>query len=181
MAILNRNKLLINSSLSVLGVILLLIAFSVSARGVYQTDKDFLTETFNDNVPKSKVIWVKGEQKQAITDILGHPYTGLRIRYWQQQEKTAWVLEEIGKVEPIIFGVVVSGDKVDNVRVLEFRESRGSEIHYPAFTRQFQGAGLEGQQLDRTIDGISGATLSVRAISAVVRLALYLHTQVDSQ
>jgi len=172
-AILNR-KILLTASKSLLGVILFLIAFSVSARGVYQSNQDFLLEVFNNAPPKSKVVWMKGELRQGIRDILGHPYAGLRIRYWQQDEKSAWILEEIGKTEAITFGVVIANNKVDSVKVLAFRESRGSEIRYPAFTQQFQGAGLEAQQLDRHIDGISGATLSVRAMTLIVEMALYL-------
>ena len=178
MLVFNRHDLGISSMLIVLGAMLFLIAFSVSARGIYQTDQDFLTETFNNSIPKSKVVWVKGDLKQEVSDILGHPYLGLRIRYWPQQTETAWILEEIGKTEPITFGVVIIDDKVASIRVLEFRESRGAEIRHPVFTKQFEGASLKGQQLDRTIDGISGATLSVRAINAVARLALYLHAKV---
>lgn len=154
--------------------VLLLIAVSVSARGIYQTDQDFLAETFDNAIPKSQVIWMKGDVRQQVAKILGHNYAGLRIRYWQDGQRSAWVLEEIGKTEPITFGVVISNNKVEAVTVLAFRESRGDEIRYPAFTQQFAQAALEGDQLDRHIDGISGATLSVRAMTKVVRLALYL-------
>lgn len=158
---------------------LFLIAFSVSARGVYQTDKAFLAETFKNNVPKSQVVWVRGDVRQHVADILGHNYVGLRIRYWQDAVRSVWILEEIGKTEPITFGVVIIDNKVESVKVLAFRESRGDEIRHPAFTRQFAHAELDDEQLDRHIDGISGATLSVRAMINVVRLALYLakHTQ----
>lgn len=157
-----------------LGVVLFLVAFSVSARGVYQTDQDFLAETFHNNVPKSQVIWMKGDVRQKVADILGHKYAGLRIRYWRDDQRSAWVLEEIGKTEPITFGVVIADHKIERVKVLAFRESRGDEIRYPAFTRQFTHAELDNDKLDRHIDGISGATLSVRAMTKVVRLALYL-------
>lgn len=172
-AILNKYSLHIAIKL-LLGVMLLLIAFSVSARGVYQTDQDFLAETFNSAIPKSKVIWMKGDARQQVADILGHNYIGIRIRYWQDQQRSAWVLEEIGKTELITFGVVIANNKVETVKVLAFRESRGDEIRHPAFTQQFTHAELENDQLDRHIDGISGATLSVRAMTKVVRLALYL-------
>ncbi|MFW5446792.1 MAG: FMN-binding protein [Methylophagaceae bacterium] len=157
-----------------LGVMLFFIAFSVSARGVYQTDQDFLAEAFNSKIPKSKVIWMRGDVRQDVADILGHNYVGLRIRYWQDEQRSAWVLEEIGKTEPITFGIVIADNKVERVKVLAFRESRGDEIRYPAFTKQFKQAELDDDQLDRHIDGISGATLSVRAMTKVVRLALYL-------
>lgn len=157
-----------------LGVILFLVAFSVFARGVYQQDKDFLAETFENNVPKSQVVWMRGELRKKVADILGHNYAGLRIRYWQDEQQSVWVLEEIGKTEPITFGVVVVGNKIQRIKVLAFRESRGDEIRHPAFTRQFEQAELDDEQLDRHIDGISGATLSVRAMTKVARLALYL-------
>jgi hypothetical protein len=172
-AILNRYSLHITSKV-LLGTLLFLIAFSVSARGIYQTDQDFLAEAFGNNVPKSQVIWMKGDVSEKVADILGHRYAGLRIRYWQDDERSAWVLEEIGKTEPITFGVVIAENKVEMVKVLAFRESRGDEIRYPAFTQQFKQAELDDDQLDRHIDGISGATLSVRAMTKVVRLALYL-------
>ena len=81
---------------------------------------------------------------------------------------------------PITVGVVIDGDEIFNVSILEYRESRGGEIRYPFFTRQFQQAGLsvEGRYgLDKTIDGITGATMSVRALKKIATLALFLHRQ----
>jgi hypothetical protein len=155
---------------------LLLCSFAVSAYsgGVNQTNEDFIAETFADNIPKSKVVWIKSDLRPAIADILGHEYAGLRIRYWQQEERTAWILDEIGKESPITFGIVISKDRVEQVKVLAYRESRGGEIQQRAFTRQFTHAKLVEQKLDRHIDGISGATLSVWAMTSVVTLALYL-------
>jgi len=54
------------------------------------------------------------------------------------------------------------------------------EVRYPFFTDQYKDASLQkDKQLDRTIDGISGATLSVRALTKLARLALYLHHHID--
>jgi len=156
--------------------VLLMAAFSVSARGVYQTNENFLAETFKDDVPKSKVIWIKGDLRKTVADILSHKYSGLRVRYWQRDQRTVWILNEIGKEQPITFGIVIQAGKIEKVKVLAFRESRGGEIRYPAFTEQFEDAQLIGQALDRHIDGVSGATLSVWAMTAVTRLALYLDT-----
>ena len=106
------------------------------------------------------------------------------MRYWQGGEKTAWILDEIGKEKPITIGVLVQDNAVDSVRVLEFREIRGWEVRYPFFTDQFNGARFvngaqrQGQVLNRQIDGITGATLSVGAVTRVVEVALYLNEQV---
>ncbi|NOQ93635.1 MAG: FMN-binding protein [Methylophaga sp.] len=153
---------------------LILSSITVFARGVYQTDQDFLAETFNQIVPKSQVVWVKGELAATITEILGHKYVGLRIRYWRTEQRSVWILEEIGKEKPITFGVVIANEKIETIKVLAFRESRGGEIRHPAFTQQFREARLDTLQLDRHIDGVSGATLSVRAMTDVARMALYL-------
>ena len=65
------------------------------------------------------------------------------------------------------------------VRILEFRESRGWEVRYPFFTEQFAGVNLTPEyQLGKRIDGVTGATLSVRAVKKIAALALYLHSQV---
>ena len=155
---------------------LLFCSFTVTvfARGVNQTNEDFIAETFSNDLPKSKVVWIKDDLRPAIANILGHEYAGLRIRYWQKAQRTAWILEEIGKESPITFGVVVTDGKIEQVKVLAYRESRGGEIQQRAFTRQYADAKLSEQKLDRHIDGISGATLSVRAMTSVVTLALYL-------
>ncbi len=105
-----------------------------------------------------------------------------RLRYWQQDDRTAWILEAIGKTKPITTGLVVKEGKIERLKVLQFRESRGGEIRYPFFTDQFKGLGLdEHGQLNRSIDGISGATLSVRAMKKLARIAILLHEQVMSQ
>ena len=73
---------------------------------------------------------------------------------------------------------MVNAQGIERLRVLAFRESRGWEVRYPFFTDQFKGVGLtDGHALDKAIDGISGATLSVRALEKLARLALYLHDQ----
>jgi hypothetical protein len=91
------------------------------------------------------------------------------------------VLEEIGKTEPITTGIVVDQGAIARISVLIYRESRGWEVKYPFFTDQFKGATLTAMhELDRKIDGISGATLSVRALTRLARLALLLDAKVRS-
>lgn len=159
--------------------IILLTATASHARGVYQTNDAFLAEVFNGTLPQSDVVWMKGDVRQTVVDILGHPYAGLRIRYWRDGQRSVWILEEIGKEEPITFGVVINDHRVEQVKVLAYRESRGGEVKYPAFTQQFQHVGLVDNSLDKHIDGITGATLSVRAMTNVVRLALYLDSYIS--
>lgn len=140
------------------------------------SEEDFLSTAFPNLEPKREKLWIKGEIKGAVKDILGHDYGALRIRYWGAKQKTAWILEEIGKEQPISIGIIVEAGKVQAAQILEYRESRGWEVKYPFFTDQFNQVSLTPDlKLSSRIDGISGATLSVRAVTNIARLALYLH------
>lgn len=155
------------------------------AKGVYLSPQAFLQQSFGSSSLVSQALWLDDADKQQAKAIFRRDYVGFRVRYWQDGQdgqKTAWILDEIGKTRPITFGVVVTGDQIENVTVLEFRESRGSEIRHPFFTEQFVGLKLagEGADLSDSVDGITGATLSVRAATRVARFALYLSTQVTS-
>ncbi len=161
---------------------LILVSNFAYAKGVYLEPEQFIAQTFANNPPKPDKIWIKKELKEEIKNILGHDINVVRIRYWNDGSKTAWILEEIGRDKPITVGFVVKGQKIEQVNVLVFRESRGWEVKYPFFTDQFKNSSLiEDNQLDRNIDGISGATLSVNALTKLARLALYLDAQVNKQ
>lgn len=153
----------------------------VHAERVYQQPDAFVSEAFAGQVPAPAVLWLTGELKAEVRAILDHDYPALRLRYWGQDKRSVWVLDEIGKESPITVGIVVDDNRIAHMRVLVFRESRGWEVESPAFIRQYLGATLKPQdgnktpQLDRSIDGISGATLSVRALSKLSRMALLLH------
>lgn len=164
--------------------ILLLLAGlqSLPALGeVYQEPKAFLQQAFNNQVPEPAILWISGEVRNTAEQILQHTPDSLRTRYWQRGQRTAWILEEIGKEQPITVGIVINENRIETVKVLVFRESRGWEVKYPFFTDQFRQAELEsGTQLSKPIDGITGATLSVRALKKLSRLALYFHQQVTT-
>jgi hypothetical protein len=147
------------------------VAFAMET--VYQEPAEFLEQSLPGC--KQQVFWLKRDTKSQIEALVDHPFPGVRIRYCEKDGKTAWILDEIGKTEPITSGIIVNQGRVEIVRVLIFRESRGSEVHRGAFTRQYENAVLENDNsLDRYIDGITGATMSVSALNRQVKLALLL-------
>lgn len=155
---------------------------ATAAEDVYQSPDVFLAEVFGGDVPRPGVLWLRGAMRSDIKEILGHPYPGIRVRYWARARRTAWILEEIGKYEPITTGIVVNQGRVEQVKVLIYRESHGWEVRYPFFTNQFKDLRLTRDgELSRGIDGISGATLSVNALTRLARLALYLHGRAVDQ
>ena len=154
----------------------------VWAQGTYLTKDEFLKQSLGTSYHGHK-LWLSKPIMQQLKNIFGHKYPGLRIRYWSNNNnanQTAWILNEIGKVKPITFGVVVNNRKIESIYVLVFRESRGWEIKQTFFTDQFLGASLNNRlRLNQHIDSISGATLSVIAMKKVARAALYLSQQIE--
>lgn len=162
-----------------LSALMLLWALPAAADTEAETAR-FLREAFaQPAVPVvPEVLWLTAELRPAVRAILGRDIAAARLRYWRVGHRTAWVLDEIGKEMPITVGILVDDDRIERMRVLAYRESRGWEVQSPSFMRQFTGARLgDKQQLDRSIDGISGATLSVRAMTRMAKLALWLHQE----
>lgn len=161
---------------------LLSLLSSVCVAAIYQTPDAFIKESFAGTTPEVNIFWPDAALKQSMEKILGHAYLGLRIRYWSSGQRSAWILDEIGKDKPITTGVVINNNQIEKIRVLEFRESRGWEVRHSFFTEQFDQASLNKElQLDRHIDNISGATLSVNALTKIARLALLLNQHIHDK
>jgi hypothetical protein len=153
-------------------LLLLALALPVWAGNQDAEIERFLSETLGTS-PAAESLWIVGDLQPAVRAILEHDYPAARVRYWRVGSRTVWILDEIGKEMPITVGIAINNGAVERVKVLVYREDRGREVTSPAFTAQFSGAKLTSdQRLDRHIDGISGATLSVRALSRLTRLAL---------
>lgn len=156
-----------------------LLAMNVMAKGVYQTPEEFLKGVFTEQVPAAQVLWLSAEDRKNVADILSHKYNRMRVRYWQKEHDSVWVLNEVGKEKPITIAVHIHKDAIKQLKVLTFRESRGDEVRHDFFSKQFTLATLtKDKALSQQIDGITGATLSVRATTKVARLALWLNTKV---
>lgn len=147
-------------------------------KGSYVSLDELRQQAFPEQAVEWQTLWVTQPQREVMEAILGRSFRSLRVRYWGHEQRTAWVFEEVGKEMPITFGVIVDGDQIGDVVVMEYRESRGGEVRHPFFTRQFQQLKLTAEQpprLDGNIDGITGATLSVRAMTKIATLALFCH------
>ena len=162
-------------------MLLMLFAATVAAKGVYQEPDEFINEVFAGAPPAPGVLWLSKKLRGPVEQIMGHPLGMLRVRYWGDGQRSAWVLEEVGKEQPITTGIVIHEGAIERIKVLIFRESRGWEVRHDFFTDQFTHAALtDDYRLDREIDGISGATLSVRALTKLAQLALFFSKQVTT-
>ena len=80
----------------------------------------------------------------------------------------------LGKDQPITFLVAMdAADRLKDVDILVYREPYGGEVAYEPWRRQFRGktAG-DSMRVGREIRSISGATISVHAVTLGVRRLL---------
>lgn len=165
------------------------IAESKQAPQVFSlSTSDYLVSQLVTPLPSTQRVWIRAELKDKIEKVLQHKPHFLRTKYWQQGTRTVWVLEEVGKEKPITIGIVTEwgelGAKIEDVKVLAYRESRGWEVKHSFFTQQFKGLRLkvsEKAALNKNIDGITGATLSVAALKKMATVALMLDHHVRTQ
>lgn len=152
------------------------------AAQTYQSPEEFVNEVFQGSPPSPDVVWVIGDLADAAKQSLTHEPPRLREKFWSRDGRSVWILEEIGKEHPITAGWVIQDGRIESSRVLVYRESRGWEVRYPYFNEQFSGAERrDNGDLTRQVDGISGATLSVRAMKRMASYALLLHEHVSRQ
>jgi Na+-translocating ferredoxin:NAD+ oxidoreductase RnfG subunit len=88
----------------------------------------------------------------------------------------ALIQNTIGKHKPMTYMVGVDNTgHVLNVELLVFREARGSEVRTKRFNVQYEGkTASDPVRINKDIINISGATMSVRSISAGVKRVLVL-------
>ena len=79
-----------------------------------------------------------------------------------------------GKDQPITYLVATDPElRLRDIDILVYREPYGGEVAYEPWRRQFRGRSpADSMIVDRQIRGISGATISVNAVTAGVRAAL---------
>ena len=86
----------------------------------------------------------------------------------------ATVDDVLGKDQPITFLVAIDpADRLKDVDILVYREPYGGEVAYEPWRRQFRGKSAgDSLRVGREIRSISGATISVHAVTLGVRRVL---------
>lgn len=181
--------------------LLLVPALPASAERVWDSElKRFLTdqelthaevfltedEAVKIMLPKSErirqdVIRLTPEKKNQIEERIGWKFpeqafevyigeTGARV------DGYALVQNTIGKHKPMTYMVGIDGEgSVSDIELLVFREARGAEVRQKRFNSQYEGKTvLDPVRINKDIINISGATMSVRSMSAGIKRVLVL-------
>ncbi len=142
----------------------------------FQTPAAFLTEAFGSAPPAPKVLALDAAAQGKLSATFGRAYPQSQLRYWKAGGRSAWILDDLGKAgyQLTTSGFVVKDGAIDFARVLIYRESRGEQIAEASWLKKISGAKIAGAKLDRTVDNISGATLSVKMMERMAATALLL-------
>ena len=149
---------------------------------VYFTEDEALVKVFDKADRIDALVWTPTpEQRTELENRLGAHLPEEQFPVWRGRRGDgdlgwALVLEEKGRFKPITFMVHVRPDRsVGHVLVMVYRESRGDGVRRQRFLKQFRDRDLEDRlRLNRDIIGLTGATLSSRALTYGVRKALVL-------
>ena len=137
-------------------------------------------------LPKSErirkdVIKLSPEKKSQIEERIGWKFPEQAFEVYigetgNQIDGYAVVQNTIGKHKPMTYMVGIDGTgHVSDIELLVFRESRGSEIRQKRFNAQYEGKTVNDPvRLNKDIINISGATMSVRSMSAGIKRVLVL-------
>ena len=159
-------------------ILITLVAASLpgmAATTVYQKPSDFIRSVCGGKIPTTRTLTLTASHQSKIRRLMGHEYRPSKVRYWMSGRRMVVILEEVGKTQPITTGFVVSGGKIELVKMLIYRETIGAEVRRTSFTNQFKGATIGSNgKLTRRINNIAGATLSTRAFMEMGRVAVYL-------
>ena len=79
-----------------------LMALACRGRAEEYMDRDrFLALAFASTEPEMKTLWLNAAARSAAEDAVGWAPQALRLRYWHADGRTAWILEDVGKEQPI--------------------------------------------------------------------------------
>jgi len=130
---------------------------------------------------RKELIKLSPEKKALIEERIGWKFPEESFEVYigetgSQIDGYAVVQSTIGKHKPMTYMVGVdSKGFVSDVELLVFREARGSEVRQKRFNAQYEGKSvLDPVRINKDIINITGATMSVRSMSAGIKRGLVL-------
>jgi len=149
---------------------------------VYFTEDEALAKVFDKADAVEAETWTPtADERATIESRLGATLPEADFPIWRGRDGAkdlgwALVLEEKGRFKPITFMIHVKPDRsIGYVLVMVYRESRGDGVKRQRFLKQFRGKDLDDHlRMNRDVIGLTGATLSSRALTYGVRKALVL-------
>jgi hypothetical protein len=162
---------------------MLAMAGAESLAEVYMTRDEALLFVFGDARVERKAVFLTDEQLERVRDL---SRGGIEIKSALVTQYVAtsndgllgtayFDTHPVRTLQETIMVVVTPEGTVDRVEILSFLEPR-EYLPRDAWLKQFEGRALDGDlTLEKSIHGITGATLSARAVTDAMRRVLAVH------
>ena len=125
------------------------------------------------------------KNKQSIQNQVKQAFYKEELYYWNISQNDTTIayafLDNVkGKSMPITFMVILNKDgSIINTNVIKYREPYGGEVGNNRWLEQFNEKNEKSNyDVGKTIDGITGATISVNSLSKGIKKIVLLYNQV---
>jgi Na+-translocating ferredoxin:NAD+ oxidoreductase RnfG subunit len=179
---------MLKANLLVIIFIAMLIHFATNIYGGELRDKaeNIIYNIYNDKIVINVYqLPIKGDLKKRSELFAKQRFWGQIIYFYEIISGDSLIgyaiLDNVlGKVKPITFLVIFNTDNsIKSVDIIKYREQYGVAVERREWLDQFSGKSLNSDlKLGSAIDGISGATISVKTIIKGVNRLLYFITNI---
>lgn len=156
--------------------------------GIREDVEQILTAQFGDStIIKHEKIKIPLSIKKEIQSIAKQKFFRDELNVWAISmtdtiSHYAIIDNSLGKSMPITFLVVFTTDgEIRYTQIVKYREPYGGEISSFSWTSQFIGMSNESEfRMGKTIDGISGATISTHSVTKGIHKLSLLFPYIES-
>ena len=137
---------------------------------------------------RMNILKLDKQMKKEVENQVKQKFYRNKLYYWtisQDDTSIAYAILDnvIGKSMPITFMVILNIDgDIINTNVVKYREAYGGEVGNKGWLQQFINFNNNSDyNIGKDIDGISGATISVKSISKGMKKITTLYPLIQSQ
>ena len=169
--------------------ILIILTSILLAGDIKISCEEHLFHLYPENTDiRMHIIKLDKQMKKQVENQVKQRFYRDKLYYWtiSQSDTTityAFLDNVIGKSMPITFMVILNIDgDIINVNVIKYREAYGGEVGNKGWLRQFINLNNNsGYNIGKDIDGISGATISVKSMSKGIYKIAALYPLIRNQ
>jgi Na+-translocating ferredoxin:NAD+ oxidoreductase RnfG subunit len=155
----------------------------VARAEVFFSEEQVVHTMFPKLILTKKTADLTDEQISKIEKASGQDVRDKKITFFQAKSGEAVIIDRVlGKHEMITYAVALDAKgKIQQIEVMEYRETYGHEIKRPEWRKQFYGLDKDAEiKLDKEIHNVSGATLSCKHVTDGVRRVLQTYELIKS-
>ena len=169
-------------------IVIILISV-LSAGDIKIACEEHLLSLYPENTDiRMHILTLDKQIKKEVENQVKQKFYRDKLYYWtiSQGDTTiayAFLDNVIGKSMPITFMVILNIDgDIINANVIKYREAYGSEVGNKGWLQQFINLNNNSSyNIGKEIDGISGATISVKSMSKGIQKIATLYPLIQNQ